>query len=72
MNDFEYTLPDGRVVTIEPGTVCSADPSVGIFSPYVEEFGVTDADGNEIMLSETDSDAVHYEISRRLAEYDPC
>lgn len=73
MNDFEFTLPDGRKVTIEPGKIYSADPDVGIMSPYVEEFGSYDENGNEINLNADEEEAVHLEISKRLwnASFDP-
>lgn len=68
MNDFEYTLTDGRLATIEPGKVYGADPSVGIFGDYCEEFGVYDADGKEITVSGLDEAGIWQEIGKRLIE----
>jgi len=47
MREMEVTLADGREAIIK-GTLCRAEPDVGLMSDYVDGLVVEDVDGNEI------------------------
>jgi hypothetical protein len=51
------TLSDGREV-LATGTICPAEPEVGISWPYIDDLVVEDEDGNDVELTSAEEDYV--------------
>lgn len=54
--EFEFVAEDGRRLVGHADAFTRGDPSVGIFGPYYEEVWAEDEKGQQVQLSDVDSD----------------